>query len=49
MGHNLILNQAGFSLKLDFEKIKFQNMGTDLYNFKTVAYCQIFLKIGVKS
>ena len=48
IGHNLILNQASFSLKLDFEKIKFQNGGTDLYSFKIGTYCQIFLKIGVK-
>ena len=48
IGQNLILNQAIFSLKLDFLKIEFQNKGTDLYSFKTWTYCQIFLKIGVK-
>ena len=48
IGHNLILNQASFSLKLDFKKIEFQNRGTDLYSFKIGAYYQIFLKIGVK-
>ena len=46
--HNLILNPTSFSLKLDFEKIEFQNKDTNLYSFKTGAYCQIFLKIGVK-
>ena len=60
IGQNFILNQASFSLKLDFLKIEFQNKGTDLlkiefqnkgtdlYSFKTWTYCQIFLKIGVK-
>ena len=48
IGHNSILNQASFSLKLDFEKIEFQNKDTDLYSFKTETYCHIFLKIGVK-
>ena len=46
--HNSILNQASFSLKLNFEKIKFQNRGTTLYSFEKGAYCQIFLKVGVK-
>ena len=44
IGHNSILNQASFSLKLDFNKIEFRNRSTDLYNFKTGSYCQIFLK-----
>ena len=48
IGHNSILNQAIFSLKLNFEIIEFQNRGTDLYSFKIEVYCQIFLKIGVK-
>ena len=46
--HNSILNQVIFSLKLDFNKIEFQNKGMNLYSFKTGAYCQIFFKIGVK-
>ena len=33
---------------LDFIKIEFRNRGTNLYSFKIGAYCQIFLKIGVK-
>ena len=36
-----------FLLKLDFNKIEFRKKGTNL-SFKTGAYCQIFLKIGVK-
>ena len=40
--HNSILNQASFSLKLDFTKIEFRNRGTNLYSFKIGTYCQIF-------
>ena len=36
-----------FLLKLDFNKIEFRKKGMNL-SFKTGAYCQIFLKIGVK-
>ena len=40
--HNSILNQASFSLKLDFTKIEFWNRDTNLYSFKIGTYCQIF-------
>ena len=34
-----IFYKSSFSLKLDFEKIEFQNRDTDLNSFKTRTYC----------
>ena len=34
-----IFYQLSFTLKLDFEKIEFQNRDTNLNSFKTGIYC----------
>ena len=34
-----IFYKLSFTLKLDFEKIEFQNKDMNLNNFKTVTYC----------
>ena len=35
----LIFYKSSFTLKLDFEKIEFQNKDTDLNTFNTGIYC----------